>query len=256
MRKLRRSSLGRVLALAVLLWGAAVACNLSNLAQSGPEQPGEAVTVQPAQPVETQLSPAQPAATQLQPQPAATVGPGSTQPAAPQPAVTQPANPSATQPANPAAGSNIFMPSISSGAAAATETEPSATVIASDPYVDVTASPNTTLKVGDTLTVIGKPVEIGLPTYDLNVRDDGVENAPSLVQVTFENKITTLTGASAVLELVSSKASLDQVTFVLRAKAAGTTTVTINVAGEVHPSTGPASSIEAGASGSVLITVK
>ncbi|HEX7975183.1 MAG TPA: hypothetical protein VF498_12300 [Anaerolineales bacterium] len=247
MRLEQGSTLGRVLLLAVALWGVAIACNLSNAIQSGPSQPPQALTAAPVQltavqAVETLPPTAQPAETQLPAE----------QTTAPQPPVTQPAP--AKPAASPTAANNIFMPSISSGTSI-TGTEPSATIIPVDAYVDVTASPNTTLKVGESLTVVGKPVEIGLPVYELNVRDDGVEDAPSMVQATYENKITPLTGTSAVLELVSTEASLDQVTFVLRAKAPGITAVTINVAGEVHPSTGQAS-IEAGASGSVLITVK
>jgi hypothetical protein len=161
----------------------------------------------------------------------------------------------------PTQAHNVFMPAVKSageGAKTGVENTPvvlgTQSVSAPDPHVDVQAD-KTTLKVGETLTIVGVPVEISNPSYEINVRDAGVENMPSLAGVTYNNQVTQLGGSSGVLEFVSAEGGLEQVKFVLRAKAPGSTTVTVIATGEIHnPGSGQASWTGQG-SGSVDITV-
>ena len=105
------------------------------------------------------------------------------------------------------------------------------------PGLTLEANP-ASLRVGETLTVVGRPFGIGLPYYDLIVQDLGAAQAQNLGQVTYENETRPQPGLSQVLELVSAEGSMDQVTFVLRAKAAGTTAVQIVATGEVQTESG------------------
>jgi len=147
----------------------------------------------------------------------------------------------------------VFVPNVSAGEdvsqPSSVQEEPATTP---DPQVQVEAN-TTTLKVGESLTVTGKPIGIGLPYYYLIVRDEGVQDAPPLVQITYDNHPTPLEGSSQVLEFVSAEGSMEVVTFTLRAKAAGVTTVMINATGEVPGSDGTAWGGEG--SGIILITV-
>jgi hypothetical protein len=78
---------------------------------------------------------------------------------------------------------------------------------------------------------------------------------PSLAGVTYSNQVTPLGGSSGVLEFVSAEGGLEQVKFVLRANAPGSTTVTVIATGEIHnPGSGQASWTGQG-SGAVDITV-
>jgi len=123
-----------------------------------------------------------------------------------------------------------------------------------DPHVMVETNTNN-VKISETITVVGRPVQIGKPEYVLVVRDEGVQDAPPMVIVTYENVATIGSGSSQILELVSVQADMLQVTFVLRAKAPGTTTVTVNAIGDVQTSyPEPATTFGEG-SGSILITV-
>ena len=122
-----------------------------------------------------------------------------------------------------------------------------------DPHVEIQVN-NATLKVGDTLVLVARPVDIGAPIYSLLVRDEGVQDAPPAANVTFENKVTALENSSKVLEFISAQGQPDQATFFLRAKAAGLTTVSVEASGEVHNPDGQ-SPMNGGGMGSVLITV-
>jgi len=122
-----------------------------------------------------------------------------------------------------------------------------------DAYVQVEAS-KIDLKVGETMTITGRPVNIGQPYYYLVLRDEGVQDNPYTVMVTLDNQITPGEGRSQVLEFVSAKGGLDQVEFVLRAIAPGVTAVDIEATGEVHFPDGSATFMGSG-SGSVLVII-
>lgn len=168
----------------------------------------------------------------------------------PQPQVVEPQeSPPPAEPTLPPP-SSVYLPSISSNETGAAPGSEAPT--ASDPQVNIDVS-GSTLKVGDTLTVLGTPVDIGLPYYYLVLRDDGVQDAPPVVQVTYDNEITPQDGSSKVLEFVSAEGGMNQAKFVLRAIAPGVTTITINATGELHSAEGV--SWSGGGSGTVTITV-
>ena len=161
----------------------------------------------------------------------------------------------------PTQAQNVFIPAVQSGGGgtkAGVENTPGVqgtqSEAAPDPHVEVQAD-QTTLKVGETLTIVGRPVEISNPSYEISVRDAGVENINSLARVTYNNQVTPLEPSSGMLEFVSAEGGLEQVKFLLRAKAPGRTTVTVIATGEIHnPGSGQASWTGQG-SGSVDITV-
>jgi hypothetical protein len=168
----------------------------------------------------------------------------------PQPQIVEPGDTPLPAETTAPPPNSVYLPSINSneaGAAPGSEASP-----ASDPQVNVDVS-QSTLKVGDTLTVLGTPVDIGLPYYYLVLRDEGVQDDPPVVQVTYDNQVTPQDGSSQVLEFVSAEGQMNQVKFVLRAISPGVTTITINATGELHSAEGV--SWSGGGSGTVMITV-
>ncbi len=123
-----------------------------------------------------------------------------------------------------------------------------------DPHVEIEL-PVTLYKVGDTITIVGRAVDIGLPYFSIIVRDEGVQDAPPMAEVTYENKFTLLEGKSNVLELKSASATNDQITLVFLARKAGKTTVIINATGEVHQAY-PGPAMWQGGSGEVVLVVE
>jgi hypothetical protein len=111
--------------------------------------------------------------------------------------------------------------------------DPSAPARRVDPHVEVCASA-TQLKVGEMLTVFAQPVDIGLPIYSLTARDASNVEWEPLAQVSNDNQVKPLPGASAVLAFVSAQGQMRAATFVLRARAAGSVTLVVGATGEVH----------------------
>ena len=151
-------------------------------------------------------------------------------------------------------GHRIFIPAIQaqSGTPAGPGQEASPQTF--DPHVEIEVN-NANLKVGDTLVLVARPVDIGAPIYSLLIRDEGVQDAPPAANVTFENKVTVLENSSKVLEFISAEGQADQATFILRATAAGVTTVSVEASGEVHNPDAGQATMNGGGMGSVLITV-
>jgi hypothetical protein len=151
---------------------------------------------------------------------------------------------------------SVFLPQIRSGVSL-TATPGGAGPATSDEEARVDLSASTdTLRVGETVTLMATPVGIGLPDYSLNARDQGVQNADPMVQVTYDNQITPGKGSSQVLEFVSATGAMDKAEFVLRAKAPGLTTLTVTATGEIKLNQQGTPYIWNGAgSGSVVITV-
>lgn len=123
-----------------------------------------------------------------------------------------------------------------------------------DPHIEIDL-PVTLYKVGDTITIVGTVVDIGLPYFSIIVRDEGVQDNPPMAEITYENKLTLMDGTSSILELKSASASNDQITLVFLAKKAGKTTVMINATGEVHQAY-PGPAMWQGGSGEVVIVVE
>lgn len=176
------------------------------------------------------------------------------------PAKTQPAlGTKSFEPQNlPSPTTNsLFLPQIRSGSVAtAAPGQPEPSTTDEEPRVELSASADT-LRVGETVTLVAKPVGIGLPYYYLNARDEGVQNADPIVQVTYDNQMTPGKGSSQVLEIVSAIGEMGKAEFELRAKAPGLTTITVTATGEVQLKQEGTPSVWSGAgSGSVVITVK
>jgi hypothetical protein len=102
-----------------------------------------------------------------------------------------------------------------------------------DPHVEICASA-AQIRVGQTVTVIGQSVDIGLPYFTLSARDEGSGDRTQIAQVTYDNQVSGLQGGSQVLEFVAAEGSLSQVVVTLRAAAAGTTELVIGATGEIH----------------------
>jgi hypothetical protein len=88
------------------------------------------------------------------------------------------------------------------------------------------------------ITLTARPVLIGLPYYYLVVRDEGVQDAPPMAQVTYENQVTGPENTSQVVAFVSAQGGMDQAVFVVRALAAGVTTLGVTATGEITSSAG------------------
>lgn len=123
-----------------------------------------------------------------------------------------------------------------------------------EPHLEIIAS-RRTIKVGETITITGKPVNIDLPYYYLIIRDEGIQNNPPTAQVTYDNQLFELDGASLILELQSADGQIDQVIFKLRAKEVGVTTITINVTGDVQDLGDDSFHGKGAGSGSIVISV-
>lgn len=148
---------------------------------------------------------------------------------------------------------SVFLPGVGREPTPAVDSGGEPTSIAVDPHVEIEAS-QTTLKVGEFLTVVGRAVGIGRPYYYLNVRDEGIQDALPMVQVTYNNQVTRLEAASLMLELVSAEGSKDEVTFMLHAKEVGVTSITISATGDIQGSTDEGT-WSGGGSGTIVITV-
>jgi FtsP/CotA-like multicopper oxidase with cupredoxin domain len=112
-----------------------------------------------------------------------------------------------------------------------TPTPTAAATTGSSARIDLTAS-TTSLRVGETVTLTGKPVGIGLPYYTLTL------SSGASVTVTYDNQVRESLGANAQFELVSASGSMNEVTFVLRALAPGSVDASISATGEVKSAEG------------------
>jgi hypothetical protein len=84
------------------------------------------------------------------------------------------------------------------------------------------------LKVGDTLTIAGVPVAIGMPHYTLYLDSDPA------VTVTYEEEISYQAAVDSPLEFVSASATNSRVMFTLRAIHPGSVEASIGATGEVR----------------------
>lgn len=148
----------------------------------------------------------------------------------------------------------VFIPAIQSQSGKTPQSDQGNIPQTFDPHVDIQVN-NASIKVGDTLVLVARPVDISAPIYSLLIRDEGVQDAPPAANVTFENKVTALENSSKVLEFISAEGQPEQATFFLRATAAGTTTVTIEASGEIHGPDADQATVNGSGMGSVLITV-
>lgn len=104
---------------------------------------------------------------------------------------------------------------------------PTAAAVIPAPRIDLSASA-TSLHVGETVTLTGIPVNIGVPYYTLTL------SSGASVTLTYDNQIRESLGANPQFELVSAEGTMSRVTFVLRALAPGSVDATISATGEVR----------------------
>lgn len=100
----------------------------------------------------------------------------------------------------------------------------------SSPHINISATA-VTLNVGDTVTISGEPVNIGLPYYTLTL------TSGASVTVTYGNEVRTLTSDS-LFEIVEARAEMSLVIITLRALAPGSAEATISATGEVRTAEG------------------
>lgn len=126
------------------------------------------------------------------------------------------------------------------GAPTRVPSQPGEPVSYVDPHIEICVIP-ATLKVGETLSVVGEAVDVGLPIFSLFVQDEGTSVPAHLADVTYGNELTPSAESSQLLEFVSAEGGMGRVVFVLRALKPGTALVRISASGEIHyGSPGPA----------------
>lgn len=106
-----------------------------------------------------------------------------------------------------------------------------------DPHVALCAS-RTELRLGETVTLTALAVDIGLPFFQVQVRDEGgagaaTEFAP-LGVITFDGQVRDVAAASQVVELAGASAQGSQALIELRALAPGRVEITVSATGEIH----------------------
>lgn len=160
--------------------------------------------------------------------------------------------PSQAKPVLPSMDQQVFLPNVESGGQNELSGSYPAPEEVVDPYVSIEID-KTTVMVGETFSVTGRPIQIGLPNYSLIVRDEGVQDALPLAQITSDNQFFTGEGVSQVLQVVEARADMESATFTIRAIGVGSTALEISVTGEVHTNQGALWS--GAASGAVMIQV-
>ena len=90
-----------------------------------------------------------------------------------------------------------------------------------DPHIEISVSARK-VQVGDTLTVVGVPVDFGLPYYRLHV-DSG-----TLVTATYEGEVKYGEAQSQIFEVTSVSAEMSQVEFTLTALRPGSVKISIS----------------------------
>lgn len=98
------------------------------------------------------------------------------------------------------------------------------------PHVEITVEPEI-IRVGDTVTITGVPVGIGLPYYTLTL------SSGASVTVTYDDALRASSG-DTLFEFVSAHGEMNRVTFTLRALAPGSAEASISATGEVRSAEG------------------
>ena len=108
---------------------------------------------------------------------------------------------------------------------------PSSSVLEPHPEISSSVRVNR-LRVGNTLTLTGVPINIGLPIYTLTL------SSGASAHVRYDNQEQTIVSSDAQFEIVSMQGSMNEVTFTIRALAAGTVEATISATGEIKEANG------------------
>jgi hypothetical protein len=102
------------------------------------------------------------------------------------------------------------------------------------PTVNISASA-TRLRVGETITITGVPVNIGIPYYTLTL------SSGAALTITYYGEVRESAAAvpqDELFEIVSAEAEMRRVTFVVRAVAPGNADASIYASGEVRSAEG------------------
>ncbi|MEO8395675.1 MAG: hypothetical protein ABI700_21955 [Chloroflexota bacterium] len=111
---------------------------------------------------------------------------------------------------------------------------PTPVIVTITPATDVTeahvaiSADQTTVRVGDTVTISAVPVMIGLSIFTMTLSSGGSAH------VRYDNQEQTISGNDAQFEIVSMSAEMYHATFTLHALAAGSVDVTVTASGEVE----------------------
>jgi len=109
--------------------------------------------------------------------------------------------------------------------------EPIAPAVAA-PRIEISVDA-VSVQVGDTVTLSGVPVNIGLPYYTLTL------SSGAAATITYSGEVRGEVGdgylsRDSIFEIVSAQAEMNQVTFLLRALASGSAEAVISATGEVR----------------------
>jgi hypothetical protein len=102
-----------------------------------------------------------------------------------------------------------------------------------DPHIEISASA-TALQVGDTVTITGAPVDLGLPFYSLKIQSVGTADRVELALVTYINELKAAAEGCHGLAFLSAEGEMNRASFVLQACRPGAVELWINATGEVH----------------------
>jgi len=125
-----------------------------------------------------------------------------------------------------------------------------------DPHIEICAS-STKTKVGQLVTIMGYPVDLGIPYYRLMSRSDPDAGDPIwMLEVTYENQIRYVEEDAQPLEVVFAEGKPWWVEIVLRAVRPGAAEYYIVASGEIHYGYPGPASWGGGGSEPLVITVE
>ncbi|NIN05698.1 MAG: hypothetical protein GTO43_04875 [Armatimonadetes bacterium] len=100
-----------------------------------------------------------------------------------------------------------------------------------DPQVEIRLG-ETTVPVGGTLTVVGRPVEIGLPYFYLYI------DSTKIAKATYNGEVSLREMPERAFEIIAVSSTISQVEITLRALTAGSFHVCIGATGEIRSNDG------------------
>lgn len=124
---------------------------------------------------------------------------------------------------------------------------PPSTPSVPSPHVEISASA-TTVRVGETFTLSGVPVNLGLPIYTLTL------SSGATASVTYDDQPRDMPAQDALFEIVAAHGEMNSVTFTLKALAPGSADAVISATGEARTAEG-AFMWSSGASQPVMLVV-
>ncbi len=102
-----------------------------------------------------------------------------------------------------------------------------------DPHIAFCAS-QTTVAVGQVLTLTGLAVDIGLPYYSVMVQDSSAAQPVELARITYNQESKIFGQASQLVQVISLTADMKHIEVILRPLKSGTIPIWITATGEIH----------------------